>query len=139
VGNGSVVVPSNLTVGGVSFASLNFTAVQPLQKVVNLQTGAVELRVDSTQLNPFWCAGKVGSTGNVLANIGRVSFTATRTSLGQWTVTFATPHPSANNVVVITSHGYTYLSSSTATGFGLVLKKFDFALADAPFHFTVLA
>jgi hypothetical protein len=89
--------------------------------------------------NPFWCAGKVGSTGAVLANLGRVSFTTAKTSLGQWTVTFATPHPSANNVVVITSHGYTYLSSSTATGFSLVLKNFDFVLADAPFHFTVLA
>jgi hypothetical protein len=59
----------NLTVGGVSFASLNFTAVQPLQKVVNLSTGAVELRVNADQLNPFWCAGKVGSTGAILANL----------------------------------------------------------------------
>jgi hypothetical protein len=68
-----------------------------------------------------------------------VSFTVAKTSLGQWTVTFATPHPSANNVVAVTSHGYVYLSSSTATGFGMVLKNFEFALADAPFHFTVLA
>jgi hypothetical protein len=68
-----------------------------------------------------------------------VGFTVAKTSLGQWTVTFATPHPSTHNVVSVTSHGYVYLSSSTATGFGMVLKNFEFALADAVFHFTVLA
>ena len=99
----------------------------------------VHVSLDPAALNPFWCAGKVGTTGAVLANRGRVSFTTTKTSLGQWTVTFATPHPSANNVVAVTSHGYVYLSSSTATGFGVVLKNFAFDLADAQFHFTVLA
>jgi hypothetical protein len=58
--------------------------------------------------------------------------------LGQFTVTFATPHPNANNIVTITSHGYIYLSSASGTGFGVVLKNYAFELADAPFHFTVL-
>jgi len=100
VGNGSVVVPSNLTVGGVSFASLQFTAVEPLRKVVNLQTGAVELRVDA----PFWVCGIFDGTDlTKLADTGRHPFTVTRapgTTVGVFRVSWSTPHPLGINYIV---------------------------------------
>jgi hypothetical protein len=139
VANGSVVVPSNLTVGGVSFASLNFTAIQPLQKVVNLQTGAVELRVDAGALNPFYCAGKVGFNGTILSTSGRVNFTVVRTSAGQYTVTYATPHPLEHNIVQVSGFGYAMVSNTTATGFNVQLRNVSLALADHTFFVTVLA
>jgi hypothetical protein len=139
VGNGSVVVPSNLTVGGVSFASLNFTAVQPLQKVVNLSTGAVELRVDENALNPFWCAGKVGFNGAVLSTRGQVNFTVTRTASGQYTVTYAVPHPQEHNIVQVSGLGYTTVSNTSATGFNVQTRNTSLTIADHTFFITVLA
>jgi hypothetical protein len=100
VANGSVVVPSNLTVAGVSFASLNFTAVEPLRKVVNLQTGAVELRADT----PFWVGGIFDGTDLAkLADTGRHPFTVTRPSgstVGIFRISWSTPHPLGINYIV---------------------------------------
>jgi hypothetical protein len=47
-----------------------FTAVAPLQRGLNLQTGDLELRVES----PFCAAGKVSGTGAVLTSSGQVGF-----------------------------------------------------------------
>ena len=89
--------------------------------------------------NPFWVAGKVGSTGSILRSQVKNGFTVTKTGTGQYTITFAVAHPSANNIVSLTAHGYVYLASASATSFAAVLKNFAFELADQPFHFTVLA
>jgi hypothetical protein len=151
VGNGSVVVPSNLTVGGVSFASLQFTAVEPLRKVINLQTGAVELRVDTAQLggNPIFCGGRVnGATATQLSSIGQVGYTVSRPSgqaIGIWTITFNSPAVNNNYVVQLTNmnFGASYLWDQmppTVQGFTLVIVGFTATgttLRDAPFHFTV--
>jgi hypothetical protein len=141
------VSAASLTVGGVNVAGALaasepvFTAVAPLQKAINLQTGQLELRVDTAGLggNPFWAAGKVASNGTVLTSSGRVWFSVANTGRGQYTVTFATPHPTADNIVTATSHGYVYLSYANETGFGLVLKNYALNLANAALHFTVLA
>jgi hypothetical protein len=152
VGNGSVVVPSNLTVGGVSFASLNFTAIEPLRKVVNLQTGAVELRVDTAQLggNPIFCGGRVdGATATQLSSIGQVGYTVSRPSgqaTGIWTITFNSPAANNNYVIQLTNmnFGTIYLWDQmppTVNGFTLVVVGFVTAqattLRNAPFHFAV--
>jgi hypothetical protein len=143
VGNGSVVVPDNLTVGGVSFASLNFTAVQPLQKVINLQTGAVELRVNTDQLNPFWVAGKVDSNGTVLVTKGRVTFTVTQTATGNYRVDFAQAHPNGVHYVVslasVAANYWIDGSSTTASSFLLATRASNFGAQSSQFHFSVLA
>jgi hypothetical protein len=156
VGNGSVVVPSNLTVGGVSFASLQFTAVEPLRKVINLQTGAVELRVDTAELggNPWFCAGVVnGATLSTVMSQGAVSFTVSRVpnyAAGVYKVTFASNHPRGSNYVVLvhSRNSNSYLTPviteaptpQTAAYFHVTLRNTTAtALADEQFHFSVLA
>jgi hypothetical protein len=102
-------------------------------------TGNVTINGSLINYNPFWVAGKVAASGATLKTQGKHMFTVSKTGTGQYTITFAVTHPSANNIVTLTAHGYTYLSSSTATNFGVVLKNYDLVLADQPFHFTVLA
>jgi hypothetical protein len=156
VGNGSVVVPSNLTVGGISFASLQFTAVEPLRKVINLQTGAVELRVDTAELggNPWFCAGVVNGVNlSTVMSQGAVSFTVSRLTnfpVGVYRVTFASNHPRGNNYVVLvhSRNSNSYLTPvlaeaptpQTAGYFHVTLRNITAtALQDEQFHFSVLA
>jgi hypothetical protein len=135
------LVPGNLTVGGVSFASLQFTAVEPLRKVVNLQTGAIELRVDTDQLNPFWVAGMIDSSGNILVSKGRVAFTTSLESVGNRRVTFASPHPNgANFVVQLQSIGvYKWVDQLTSSSFLAVMRTSGFANQNQTLFFSVLA
>jgi hypothetical protein len=143
--NNSVVVPGSLTVGGVSFASLSFTAVDPLRKVVNLQTGAVELRLDTTELqkNLYWGAGKVNSDASVLASKGGVAFTVTQTTIGNYRVDFASPHPNGVNYVIsLTAASANYWIdqvSTTSQSFLVALRASNFGNISAQFHFSVLA
>jgi hypothetical protein len=141
LGNNSVLVPGSLTVGGVSFASLNFNAIELLRKVVNLSTGAVELRVDTAGLggNPFFCAGKVGFNGAVLATSGQVNFTVVRTGSGVYSITYATPHPQEHNIVQVSGFGYATVSNTSATGFNVQLRNTGLVIADHTFYFSVLA
>jgi hypothetical protein len=152
VGNGSVVVPDNLTVGGVSFASLQFTAVEPLRKVVNLQTGAVELRVDTADLggNPFFCAGRVNADATVASSVGQVGYTVSRASgfpTGVYRIQFASPAPNNNYVISLAQLGSGNIKiwESTepgrlpsTTGFHVVTSNTTFSLANWAFHFSVL-
>jgi hypothetical protein len=103
----NLVVTGGLTasgldiVQGITNAEPAFEVEAPLEKEFDLGTGVTTLRG-----NPFWAAGKVGSSGAVLKSSGRVGFTVTRASTGQYTVTFATPHPDADCIVQLTAHGY---------------------------------
>jgi len=97
----------SLTVGGTNVANAldacepAFTAVAPLQKTVNLQTGQLELRVDPNELggssNPFWISGVFnGSTMQILVNDGRYPFSVARISgypIGVYRITWTEPHP----------------------------------------------
>jgi hypothetical protein len=126
VANGSVTIPNTLTVGGVSFASLNLTAIEPLRKVVNLQTGAVELRVDS----PFWVCGVFdGVTLAKLSDSGRFPFTVTRPlgGVGVYRVAWTTAHPlGMNYAVFLTSEtGIPFVrgrSDISSTGFNIAVR-----------------
>jgi hypothetical protein len=129
-----------------------FTAVAPLQKVVNLQTGQLEMRVNTTGLeglNPVFCGGRVdGATASPLSSIGRVGYTVARPSgqaQGIWTITFDSPAASHTYTVQLTNmnFGTTYLwdqMPSTVQGFTVVvvgLATTPTTLRNAPFHFTV--
>jgi len=99
-------VEGTLTLAGQNVAAQlaasepKFTAVSPLQKVVNFQTGQLELRVDS----PFWVCGIFDGTDlTKLADTGRYPFTVTRapgTTVGVFRVSWSTPHPRGNNYIV---------------------------------------
>jgi hypothetical protein len=150
VGNGSVVVPSNLTVGGISFASLNFTAVQPLQKVVNLQTGAVELRVDMNALHPYYCAGRVNANATIASSIGRVGYSVHRHvdhPAGVYEIRFNTPTETNNYVVSLSQIGSgnvklwdstVYSGPPTVARFYVVTYNTNWVLANFAFHFSVV-
>jgi hypothetical protein len=117
-----------------------FTAVDPIYKNLNLQTGAYELKVHS----PFWCAGVVEFSGASLTQTGRVSFTSTRTSQGNYLITFAQPHPNGA-VYVISLTSYLLLSQvngvtvPTNTGFRVRIANGVQEYTDARFFFSVLA
>jgi hypothetical protein len=146
VENGSVVVPSNLTVGGVSFASLNFTAIEPLRKVVNLQTGAVELRVD----HPCFCAGRVNANATVASSIGRVGFTVHRHPdhpAGVYEIRFNTAAQTNEYVVSLARIGsgniklwdsQVFAGPPTAARFYVVTYSTSWVLANFSFHFSVV-
>jgi hypothetical protein len=149
VANGSVVVPSNLTVGGVSFASLNFTAIEPLRKVINLQTGAVELRVDTAELggNPIFCGGRVNGTNlSSVSSVGRVGYTLSRPGthpVGVYIVTFNSPAPNNNYTVSLTIAGFGAIRLwedflPTVNGFRVVATNNSWALANAVWHFSII-
>jgi hypothetical protein len=104
---GNMVVQGSLTVGGLNVANAlaasepAFTAVAPLEKGVNLQTGELELRLDTAGLgNPFWCAGVVdGRDLSILASQGQVAFTVARPpqfGVGVYKITFAASHPAGD-------------------------------------------
>jgi hypothetical protein len=139
----NLVVDGSLTVGGQNVATAlaarepAFTAVAPLQKVVNFQTGQLELRV----ISPFWVAGKVGGDANVVVSRGQVGFTCTRIATGNFRVDFASPHPDgADYVVVVTSVTANYwVDHITSSSFLAVVRTSSFAPTNTTFFFSVLA
>jgi hypothetical protein len=141
-------VDGTLTVGGQNVAAAlaasepNFIAVEPLQKVVNLQSGQIELRVAS----PYHCAGRVnGINVTVGSSTGRVGYTVARASgqgTGVYQITFDTPAP--NNGYTITmlpmTFGTCYLwdtNPPTVNGFHCVVVSNTWQLRNAIFHFSV--
>jgi hypothetical protein len=157
---GAVRVASDLTVEGqLTVGSVNvmtaleireprFTAVAPLRKVFNLQTGELELRVDELQTggNPFFCAGLVSENGTVLARKGaRPNFTVARYGTGAYEVIFEEPHPDGAlyivNVTAQTFHSWVRAGSEdpTATGFKVGVVNSSNQAADFDFYFMVLA
>jgi hypothetical protein len=140
------VSAASLTVAGVNVASAlaasepSFTAVAPLQKTTNIQTGQVELRVDTTGLggssNPCWINGIFnGSTMEVQVNDGRYPLSISRVigyAAGVYRISWTTPHPYGTYYVVnsVVEDGYVYVrpravDSVTSTGFTLVVKAGD--------------
>jgi hypothetical protein len=155
---GAVRVDSGLNVlGDLTIGELNvanalaasepaFTAVAPLQKAINLSTGQVELRVDTTGLggNPFWAAGTIGSNGAALSKKGQVDFTCVRTSAGNYRITFAQAHPDGA-VYVISLTSWVFFAQvngsivPTAGEFRVRLTNGNLQDTDAQFYFSVLA
>jgi hypothetical protein len=132
----------SLTLDGVNVANAlaarepAFTAVAPLQKAFNIQTGQLELRVNTTELggNPFWIAGKVlgtQSTPTVVASKGRVGFSVTRRDnlAGQYIVRFDQDHPDGSDYVITLT--------IQATGI-MKVQQFSSALPD-PTGFDAIA
>jgi hypothetical protein len=112
--------------------------------VVNLQTGAIELRVDS----PFFCAGRCnGENMTVLSSRGRVGFTFTRQSgypTGVYKITFAEAAPDANYVISVaqekTGNIKVWDSANfrpSTTSFHLVAAAQSWSLMDTWFSFSV--
>jgi hypothetical protein len=138
----------NLTVGGVSFASLNFTAIEPLRKVVNLQTGAIELRVDTADLggNPFFCAGRVNAAATVASSIGQVGYTVSRPGgfpTGVYRIQFDSPAPNNDYVISLAQLGSGNIkiwesTAPTINNFHVVTSNTTFNLTNWAFHFSVL-
>jgi hypothetical protein len=149
----NMVVTGSLTAGGVDVGAAlaarepAFTAVAPLQKVVNIQTGAVELRVDTSGLggSPFFCAGTVDADGTVLTRKGqRPNFTCTQYGTGAYEIFFEEPHPAGANFVVNltgqTFHVWVRASNEapTATGFKVGVVNSSNSVLNLPFYFAVL-
>jgi hypothetical protein len=124
-----------------------FTAVDPLYKNLNLQTGAYELKVRS----PFWCAGRVnGATLATVASIGRVGYTVSRPDgfpVGVYEIRFASPAPNNNYVISLTQQGNgnikiwdatLYDGPPTAARFNVVCYNTNWQVADFIFHFSVV-
>jgi hypothetical protein len=117
-----------------------FTAVEPLYKNLNLQTGAYELKVHS----PFWCARTINLDGVALSQKGRVSFSSSRTSTGNYLITFAQPHPDGANYVINLS-SYSFFSqingslAPTASNFRVRLTNSSLQDSNNTFFFSVLA
>ena len=109
----------------------------------------IELSLNQTAINPFWCAGKVKATTpiTVLSSKGRVGFTVVRDpafAVGTFIITFNQPHPDGKDYVLLTStESYDdYIRSGTnepsVNGFHLVVRNGN-AFIDANFSFTILA
>jgi hypothetical protein len=124
-----------------------FTAVDPVYKNLNLETGAYELRVHP----PFWCAGRVnGVTPAVVSSLGRVAYTVHRPSgfpVGVYEIRFASPAPNNDYVISLTQQGSgtikiweatAYNGPPTAARFHVVCYNTTGQLADYVFHFTVV-
>jgi hypothetical protein len=98
----NLAVTGSLTVGGVNivqaFTTMEpaFEVESPLDKDYNFNTGVTTLRVDTPGFlgSPYYVAGKVNGGASVLVSRGRVAFTATLVSAGNYRIDFASPHPS---------------------------------------------
>ena len=112
----------------------------------NLQ---IELSLNQTALNPFWCAGKVKATSplSILCSKGRIGFTVTRDAafaVGTFIITFDQPHPDGKDYVLLTAtEAYDdYIRSGSyepnANGFHIVVRNGN-AFVDANFSVTNLA
>jgi hypothetical protein len=142
-------VEGTLTLAGQNVAAQlavsepKFTAVAPLQKVVNFQTGQLELRMDS----PFFCAGRVNGISVVVgSSIGRVGYTVSRPSThptsGVIRITFDSPAPSNTYVVSLAPmyYGVARLLESPSpdvNGFSAVMSGNNWGLTNGIFHFSV--
>jgi hypothetical protein len=145
-------VEGTLTLAGQNVAAAlaasepKFTAVSPLKKVINFQTGQLELRVDS----PYYCAGRVNANATVASSIGRVGYTVTRHPdhpAGVYQITFNIPAPDNNYVITLTQLGSgniklwdsaAYSGPPTAARFYVVTYNSSWSLTNWPFHFAVV-
>jgi hypothetical protein len=120
-----------------------FTAVDPLYKNLNLQTGAYELKVRS----PFWIHGVFdGTTLNKTVDKGRVPFTVSRSATGVFNIESLTPHPDgADYTVTLTAEsGVAFVrgrefAAITSTSFEIVVRDTaSFATVNRWVHVCVL-
>ncbi len=91
-------------------------------------TGA--LYVNSYATSPFFCCGKVNSSGTKVSSYGRIGFTSARTTAGTFTITFDSEHSSADYVIQLCVNAATdtggrtadYASAAT-TGFTVYIRN----------------
>jgi hypothetical protein len=157
VEGGLDVAEGALTVGGVNVANAlaasepAFTAVAPLQKGFNIQTGKLELRVNTADLggNPFFCAARVnGQTLAAGASLGSVGYTVLRPagfSAGVYEIRFDSAAPHNDYVVSLTQQGAGSVTlwnaadrQPTTNGFYVVCYNTSNGVADFVFHFSVV-
>ena len=70
---------------------------------------------------PWYCAGRINTntSGSILSNYGRVSYTIVRDGTGQITITMSTAHPQgANYAVLVSSPRAITLVENNASGLG---------------------
>ena len=91
------------------------------------------------------------STGTTASTItfrknGRVNWTVTKTEVGMFTVTFATPHPLGNQYIITatsnevapgTTGNVVNIGPRTSTSFGTVLRDVNANRQDYSFSFIV--
>ena len=66
--------------------------------------------------NPFYCAGQVSSSGNLVCSTGRYSFTVTQHITGVYWVTYRTAYRNSNYVIIGNSiNTSTYIAIGSAT------------------------
>ncbi len=53
-------------------------------------------------MSPFFCAGKVNSTGSIQTSEGRVGFTVVKTGTGVYQINFDSANPDINYLILIT-------------------------------------
>jgi hypothetical protein len=103
----------------------------------------VHVSLDPAGVNPFWVAGKVDSNASVLVSKGKVAFTVTQTTTGNYRVDFASPHPAGVHYVIsltaASANFWVDQSSTTASSFLIALRASNFGNTSAQFHISVLA
>jgi hypothetical protein len=145
----NLAVDGTLTVAGLNVAAAlaasepKFTAVSPLQKVLNIQSGQLELRMES----PYHCACRVnGFNVTIGSSTGRVGCTVSRPSshptTGVIQITFDTPAPSNTYVVSLAPMFYGAIriwdsAPPTINGFHVVMMSHTWGLTNGIFHFSV--
>lgn len=104
----------------------------------------VDGALNSAGIVPYWCAGRFLTDGTVPAasrkGIHRDTFSVTRTSLGNYTVTMPA-HPDGTNYVLLVS-GKTYhlpVFQDSSTAFRITPKSVSNNTEDADVDFAVLA
>jgi hypothetical protein len=142
-------VEGTLTLAGQNVAAQlaasepKFTAVAPLKKVLNGQTGQLELRMDS----PFFCAGRVnGINVTAVSSIGRVGYTVSRASghptVGVLRISFDSPAPHNDYVIIATPsyYGTVRILDSIppdVNGFHIAMSNNAWNLTNGVVHFSV--
>ena len=155
----NLAVEGELTVEGTNVVQAlaarepAFTAVAPLSEVFSYDeetdTGQLELRLDTSGMNPYWCAGVVGADTSVLSSHGLHGFSVSRPQgfdTGVYKITFDTPAPYARYVITLTQQGSGSIKiwdstegdrKPTTQHFHAVSYGPSGSLANFEFHFSV--
>jgi hypothetical protein len=126
-----------------------FTAIEPLQKVINFPDGTFSIALDSSGIIPFFCAGKVDGSNLAKLTSKGIAYTVTREpdfATGVFNINFAEAHPDGVDYIILVTTVFSlhYLtgevySSTTANSFTITLKTTsNDTLTDGVFHFMVL-
>ena len=136
----SNIVLNNVTTIGTSIMQAGLSVVGTLAITGNLTvSGSVSMP------GYMWAAGFVSSTGTKITSTGQTSWSVSRSSLGLYTITWGTAHPSgASYIVTVTGQGSLAMvrnvSPPTSTSFQVALySNATTVVIDNNFSFMVLA